>query len=104
VNAQQKKIDQWFAAKGWHYWAPLSILARLYEEGGELARIINHLYGEKRKRADEPMQEIKEEIGDMLYTLACLANQHSIDVDDALDASIQKVMKRDADRYQRDAP
>src|SRR6266702_3131508 len=36
-----------------HYWAPLSSLARLTEEVGELAREINAQYGEKPKKASE---------------------------------------------------
>ncbi len=39
--------DEWNS----NYWAPLSSLARLTEEVGELAREINHAYGEKPKKA-----------------------------------------------------
>jgi len=32
MNKHQKKLDKWFKEKGWEYWSPLSILARLVEE------------------------------------------------------------------------
>ena len=38
--------DEWHSS----YWSPLSSLARLTEEVGELAREINHTYGEKPKK------------------------------------------------------
>ncbi len=41
--------DEWQS----DYWHPLSSLARLTEEVGELAREINHVYGEKPKKASE---------------------------------------------------
>jgi len=72
VNKQQKELNKWFKNKGWEYWPPLSILARLMEETGELARLINHLYGHKPKKALELDQNLEDEIGDILYTLMCL--------------------------------
>ena len=99
MNNGQKQVDNWFKAKDWPYWNPHEILARLVEEVGELARLINHDYGPKKKKADEAGQKIEEEIGDILYTLACLANSHDIDLDQALQKSIDKVELRDKDRF-----
>lgn len=76
-----------------------SILARLYEEGGEIARIMNHLHGDKLKRADKKEQNLEEEVGDMLYTLVCLANSQRLDLDRAFRKSFDKVAKRDTDRF-----
>ena len=52
MNQHQQTLDKWFKEKGWEYWSPLSILARLMEETGEFARLVNHLYGDKPKRDD----------------------------------------------------
>ena len=49
----QHEIDLWFKEKSWPYWSPHEILARLIEEVGEFARIINHVYGPKKKKPDE---------------------------------------------------
>lgn len=99
IKDYQKELDNWFKEKGWKYWQALSILARLYEECGEFARLVNHLYGEKVKRRDEEGQELEEEIGDILYTLICFANSHDVDLDKAIRKSFDKVMKLDHGRY-----
>lgn len=99
MKKYQKELDKWFAKNRWHYWPPLSILARLYEECGEFARLVNHLHGDKKKRNGEKEQELEEEIGDIIYTLICFANSNNIDLDQAIRKSLNKVMKRDKNRY-----
>ncbi|MDP1629007.1 MAG: nucleotide pyrophosphohydrolase [bacterium] len=101
MKKYQKELDKWFKENGWKYWSPLSILARLYEECGEFARLVNHLYGEKPKKDGEKEQEMEEEIGDIIYTLICFANAHNIDLDRAIRKSLDKVMTRDKDRYNK---
>lgn len=99
IKQYQVELDAWFKAKDWQYWSPLSILARLYEECGEFARLINHLYGDKPKKSDEKAQELEEELGDILYTLMCFANSNNIDLDQAIRKSFDKVIKRDEHRF-----
>ena len=99
IGQYQDEVDKWFKENGWKYWSQLSILARLMEETGEFARLVNHLYGEKPKRDDEAKQDIEEEIGDIFYTLICFANANGLDLDAALRKSIDTVKKRDKDRY-----
>ena len=50
MKKMQKDVDQWVSQYTPAYWQPHEILARLIEEVGELAREINHQYGQKRKR------------------------------------------------------
>ena len=99
MKKYQRKLDKWFKDNKWQYWQPLSILARLYEECGEFARLVNHLYGEKPKRDNEKKQEMEEEIGDIIYTLICFANSNNVDLDKAIKKSFAKVIKRDKGRY-----
>ena len=99
MNKGQKDISDWFTKENWSYWKPHEILARLAEEVGEFARLVNHEYGPKQKKSEERKQEFEEEIGDILYTLACFANTHDIDLNEALDKSIDKVTKRDKGRF-----
>jgi NTP pyrophosphatase (non-canonical NTP hydrolase) len=99
MNDGQKQIDKWFKDKNWPYWTPHEILARVTEEVGELARLINHEYGPKKKKSDEAEQNIEDEIGDILYALSCMANIHDIDLDVALQKSINKVETRDKNRF-----
>jgi NTP pyrophosphatase (non-canonical NTP hydrolase) len=86
-----------------HYWAPLSSLARLTEEVGELAREVNHTYGEKPKKADEEQGNIAAEMGDILFILASLANSLDIDLDEAFEQVMAKYQRRDAQRWKQDA-
>src|SRR2546425_1377880 len=82
-----------------HYWSPLSSLARLTEEVGELAREINHTYGEKPKKVSEPEGSIAMEMGDILYVLASLANSLDVDLDSAFDKVMEKYRERDTARW-----
>lgn len=45
----QEEVDQYISQFKEGYFSPLAMLARLTEELGELAREINHYYGEKPK-------------------------------------------------------
>ncbi|AKM77911.1 MAG: MazG nucleotide pyrophosphohydrolase [Candidatus Wolfebacteria bacterium GW2011_GWC2_46_275] len=82
-QSYQRKIEELFQSLQWGYWTPLSIMARLSEEIGEVAREINHLHGDKRKRWNEPEGDVVEEIGDVLYTLVCFANANGYNLDRA---------------------
>jgi len=99
MEKYQKELDKWFQEKGWEYWSPHEILVRLMEESGELARLVNHLYGPKKKKDTEAKQDVEEEIGDILYTLICYANSNGINLDSAIRKSFDKVITRDKDRY-----
>ena len=86
----QKQVDDFVKQYKMGYWEPLEILARIVEETGELAREINHLYGPKKKKPEEDTKELADEIGDIIFTLCCLANSKNID----LDKAFQKVMDK----------
>ncbi|MBX9906360.1 nucleotide pyrophosphohydrolase [Patescibacteria group bacterium] len=99
MNEDQKKLDAHFTKLGWPYWKPYEILARLVEEVGELARIINHTFGPKPKKATEEAQELELEVGDIYFALICFANSNNINLSDALDKCIHKGETRDKDRF-----
>lgn len=97
-------VDAWIQQFEEGYWSPLSNLARLVEEVGELAREINHRFGQKKKRADEPEKAIEEELGDLLWAIICIANSLGVDLDAALKHTLEKVSERDAERFVRRRP
>ncbi len=99
MNKEQQALNSWFKEQGWPYWQPHEMLARLMEETGEFARLVNHEYGPKKKKEGEAAQDFEDEIGDILYTLACFANTHNIDLDAALKRSVDKVSGRDKGRF-----
>ena len=95
----QTDVDAWIRAVGGGYWSPHANLARIAEEVGELARLINHLYGPKPKKASEAAQELGEEMADILFAIICMANREGIDLGDSLQQVIDKVWVRDRNRY-----
>lgn len=83
------------------YFSPLAMTARLTEELGELAREVNHFYGEKPKKATEDNKTIEEELGDLLFVLICFANSLNIDLETAHDQIMEKFQTRDKNRWTR---
>jgi NTP pyrophosphatase (non-canonical NTP hydrolase) len=95
----QTDVDAWVQTVGDGYWSPHANLARIAEEVGELARLINHLYGPKPKKASEAAQELGEELADIIFAVICLANSQEIDLEASLEQVVDKVWQRDRDRY-----
>ncbi|MEK8127370.1 nucleotide pyrophosphohydrolase [Paenibacillus filicis] len=81
------------------YFSPLSMLARMSEEVGELAREVNHQFGEKPKKASEADNSIELELGDILFITICFANSLGIDLTEAHDKVMSKFQTRDANRW-----
>src|SRR5207253_3404269 len=99
----QRRVDAWVGQYEEGYFDPLTNIARLTEEVGELAREVNHRFGEKTKKAEEPEGSIAMELADILFVVICLANSQGIDLDDAFAQMMRKVTSRDADRWTRKA-
>lgn len=99
----QDQIDQMLQEYEKPYWHPLSQLARLSEEVGEAARILNHHYGDKPKKKDEQHEELADELADILYTVLCLANSQDIKLDKPLLKAIAKLETRDKGRFKKKA-
>lgn len=97
----QATVDRWISQYKEGYFAPLAILARLTEEVGEVAREVNHRFGQKPKRPEEPEGDLAMELADVLFVTICLANSQRIDLDQAFHRMMQKVTTRDADRWTR---
>jgi NTP pyrophosphatase (non-canonical NTP hydrolase) len=97
----QTTVDEWIRQYKEGYFGPLTTLARLTEEVGELARELNHRFGEKPKKPGEPAGDVALELGDILFVVICLANSQGIDLDQAFDGVMRKIRTRDADRWAR---
>lgn len=101
LAAIQQEVDDYIGQFKEGYFSPLSLLARMSEEVGELAREVNHQYGEKPKKADEADNSIELELGDILFITVCFANSLGIDLTEAHDKVMNKFNTRDADRWTR---
>ncbi len=97
----QSEVDAYIGQFKEGYFPPLVNLARLTEEVGELARELNHRYGPKTKKADEPEGDVALELADVLFVVVVLANQMEIDLQDAMERTLTKYRVRDADRWER---
>jgi NTP pyrophosphatase (non-canonical NTP hydrolase) len=95
----QRRVDAWIGQFEEGYFHPLTNLARLTEEVGELAREVNHRFGEKTKKRDEPEGDLAMEMADILFVLICMANREGIDLQEAFDRMMGKVEFRDQDRW-----
>ena len=99
IAQAQAAVDQWIGQFEEGYWPPLSNLARLTEEVGELARELNHRYGHKPKKANEPEQDIGIELADILFVLIAIANEQRIDLTASFEQVLAKYRTRDAGRW-----
>lgn len=97
----QKQVDAYISQYREGYFPPLVNLARLTEEVGELAREMNHRFGPKTKKPDEPEADVALELADVLFVLVVLANQLGVDLQDAMERTMTKYRVRDADRWTR---
>ncbi|MDA8192375.1 MAG: nucleotide pyrophosphohydrolase [Thermaerobacter sp.] len=99
LSALQGEVDAWITQFEEGYFSPATMILRLAEELGELAREVNHRYGEKPKKPGEPAGSIALEMGDMLFVLLSFANAEGIDLEDAFQAVMAKYRTRDAKRW-----
>ena len=95
----QNTVDRWIGQYKEGYFPPLTNLARLTEEVGELAREINHRFGEKPKKPEEAEGSVALELADILFVVICLANSQGIDLDEAFEQMLEKVRTRDGQRW-----
>lgn len=104
LQEAQRRVDAWIGQFEEGYWPPLANLARLTEEVGELARLMNHRFGPKKKKPDEAEQDLALELADVLFVLLVIANEQGIDLDEALERTLAKYRARDSDRWVRKDP
>ena len=99
MREMQQRVDRWIAQFEEGYFHPLTNLARLSEEVGELAREVNHRFGQKTRKPVEPDADLGMEMADIVFVLICMANREGIDLDEAFGRMMAKVETRDAGRW-----
>ncbi len=104
LREAQRSVDRWITTIGVRYFSPLTNMAVLTEEVGEVARIMARTYGDQSaKPSDKGPEALADELADVLWVVAAIANQTGIDLTDALRRNIDKKTLRDATRH-RDNP
>ena len=80
ISQAQKQVDE-FIIKHGGYWEPLSMMARITEELGELARAMNIKHGGKKSKFEGDGRDVEQELADVLFTLLAIANKEGIDLE-----------------------
>ncbi|WP_369675808.1 nucleotide pyrophosphohydrolase [Enterococcus faecium] len=101
LYSMQQEVDEYIQQFKVGYFSPLAQMARLTEELGELAREVNHTYGEKSKKASEPVNSVAEELGDVLFVTMIMANSLNIDLTEVFEKNMEKFNQRDHNRFER---
>lgn len=101
INDYQQRVDHWIKTYGVRYFDERTNGLILMEEVGELARLLARIYGEQsfKIKIDEK-KELKNEIGDVLFVLTCLANQMNINLEEVIEENFAKKTLRDNQRHQ----
>jgi NTP pyrophosphatase (non-canonical NTP hydrolase) len=95
----QKQVDNWIKQYGVRYFDPLTNMAQLSEEVGEVARIIARRYGEQSEKESDKEKNLSEELSDVLFVVFCIANQTNCDLESAFIDKLKLKSKRDRVRH-----
>ncbi|WP_185852365.1 nucleotide pyrophosphohydrolase [Blattabacterium cuenoti] len=100
IKNLQKLVHNWIVDHGIRYFDVLTNTILLSEEVGEVSRIIARNYGEQsNKKNCKRNEDLGEELSDVLFIIACLANQTGIDLDKSFRIKLKKKEIRDHARH-----
>ncbi|WP_041178341.1 nucleotide pyrophosphohydrolase [Blattabacterium sp. (Blaberus giganteus)] len=100
INNLQKIVHNWIMNHGIRYFDVLTNTILLSEEVGEVSRIIARNYGEQSKKKNcKKNEDLGEELSDVLFIIACLANQTGINLEESFHKKLKKKEIRDHDRH-----
>ena len=98
LRQAQEIVDNWIKTIGVRYFSPLTNMAILAEETGEVARIMARLHGDQSfKEGETP--NLADELADLLWVAIAIANQEGIDLTKALQQNIEKQTSRVKNRH-----
>jgi len=98
IREAQEMVDNWITTIGVRYFSPLTNMAILAEETGEVARIMARKHGDQSfKEGESP--NLADELADLLWITIAIANQEGIDLTEALQRNIDKKTSRDKNRH-----
>lgn len=98
IRDAQSLVDHWIQTIGVRYFSPLTNMAVLTEEVGEVARIMARTYGDQSAKPGEKL-DLADELADVLWVLLAIANQTGVDLTDALANNLEKKNVRDCGRH-----
>lgn len=101
ISQLQELVNRWITTTGGGYFSELTNMAVLTEETGEVARIIARMYGDQRAKPSDEISpaRLADELADILWVVAALANQTGIDLTEAISKNLEKKNIRDCNRF-----
>lgn len=99
IRQLQATVDHWISTTGGGYFSPLTNMAVLAEETGEVARIMARRYGDQVAKPGDN-SSLADELADVLWVVSALANQTGIDLTEAIARNIEKKNTRDSHRFE----
>ncbi len=98
IREAQEAVDRWITTIGRGYFSPLTNMAVLSEETGEVARIMARRYGDQKAKEGDK-DNLADELADVLWVTMAIANQTGVDLTEAFSRNIEKKTKRDSTRF-----
>lgn len=98
LREAQAVVHRWITTTGVRYFSPLTNMAVLAEETGEVARIIARLDGDQSAKPGEKL-DLADELADLMWVAMAIANQHGIDLAEAFRNNVEKKNARDSQRH-----
>ena len=99
IEEAQHKVDEWIKTYGVRYFSPLTNMAILTEEVGEVARVMARTYGDQSCKPSDECKNLADELADVMWVLMCIANQTGVNLTDAFIKNIEKKTARDCQRH-----
>ena len=99
IEEAQHKVDEWIKTYGVRYFSPLTNMAILTEEVGEVARVMARTYGDQSCKPSDECKNLADELADVMWVLMCIANQTGGNLTDAFAKNIEKKTARDCQRH-----
>ena len=98
IRQAQTTVDQWIRTVGVRYFSPLTNMAVLTEEVGEVARVMARRYGDQSAKEGEKL-DLADELADVLWVVLAIANQTGVDLSDAFANNLRKKNVGDGKRH-----
>lgn len=99
IEEAQNRVDEWIKTYGVRYFSPLTNMAILTEEVGEVARVMARTYGDQSCKPSDENKNLADELADVMWVLMCIANQTGVDLTDAFVKNLEKKTQRDSHRH-----
>lgn len=104
LSQVQECVDTWIDRVGVAYFPPITNVAILTEEVGEVARIMVRMAGGQSlkpgdKSGEFSVRALGDELADVLWVVAALANQMGVNLQEAFMETVKKKYIRDATRH-----